>query len=78
MTAPENGTAATHAPTGVLLLRAWLEPEAADGLRVRLVDLQDPSARVRPVATASDVESALAGVRAWLVAFAARHDATGQ
>ncbi|MDQ4489107.1 hypothetical protein RBS60_02705 [Sinomonas sp. ASV486] len=50
---------------GTLVLRVWREPDAAQGLRVRILTShgrQEPTS----TALATDVEATLAAVRAWL------------
>lgn len=57
---------------GTLVLRVWREPDAAQGLRVRILTShgnQEPAS----TAVAADTEAALAVVRKWLEG---QHEAT--
>lgn len=52
---------------GTLVLRAWREPTAEEGLRVRILASRGP-AEPASVAVHSDPEDVLAAVRTWLLA----------
>ncbi|BCT75329.1 hypothetical protein SCMU_11710 [Sinomonas cyclohexanicum] len=50
---------------GALVLRVWREPDAAQGLRVRILTSEGPREPATS-AVVADVESAVAAVRSWL------------
>ena len=55
--------------TAVLVIRAWREGAAAQGLRARITSTLDTGSAEEVVSTAADVEEICASVRAWLDAF---------
>lgn len=60
-------------PVGVLVLRAWIESNHSDGLRVRILKLTDAESGAEPEqVAAATIEEACAIVRAWLVEFTSR------
>jgi hypothetical protein len=50
-----------------LVLRAWVEPEASTGLRIRVVEIA-AGRRERPVLVTTSVDAACHAVRNWLKA----------
>jgi len=58
--------------TGVLVIRAWVEPDGPDGLRVRITSTRDVLAGERELRAAADVPSVLAIVERWLDDLATR------
>lgn len=55
--------------TAVLVIRAWKEGEAPEGLRARITSTLDTAAAEDAVSAAADVEEICAAVRAWVDAF---------
>lgn len=53
--------------TGVIILRAWTEPDHANRLRVRIIRLGQDD-RAGAVQACGSVDEACAVIRAWLVA----------
>jgi hypothetical protein len=52
--------------TGVVILRAWIEPDNVNRLRVRIIGLRRDDAAV--VQACASVDEACAVIRAWLAA----------
>jgi hypothetical protein len=50
-----------------LVLRAWPEPDAEPGIRIRMVEI-GPGQSERPVAVTASVDDACEAVRRWLEA----------
>jgi hypothetical protein len=60
-------------PVGVLVLRAWIEGNHSDGLRVRILKLTDAESGGEPEQmAAATIEQACEIVRTWLVEFTSR------
>jgi hypothetical protein len=55
--------------TGVLIVRVWIEGNAATGLRARITRLTDISRQEQMVSTASSIDEIEAVVRSWLKTF---------
>ena len=55
--------------TGVLVLRAWLEGDSEDSLRIRIVGRADVERDAEEEMTAATVDEAARQVRAWLHRF---------
>jgi hypothetical protein len=56
-------------PSRVLVLRVWIEGGATEGLRIRIVSVEDLVGAERMSVVAADVDEALAIVRRWIEAF---------
>jgi hypothetical protein len=54
------------APTGVLLVRLWVEGDPATGLRARITRTEDIEGGERVTTTAGTVEDVVVTVRRWL------------
>jgi hypothetical protein len=59
-------------PPEVLILRAWLEPTAHPGLRIRIVAVR-PGQPGRHVLASASVDAACDAVRDWLTSLQARN-----
>jgi len=59
-----------------LVLRAWLEPDTASSLRIRIVEI-DPGLIERPTVVTASVDHACKAVRRWLEALQP-HDPAGR
>lgn len=57
--------------TGVLVVRAWIEPAHENGLRARIVQTLDVTRRQNVVSAAATPDEVYAAVRSWLEAFLA-------
>jgi hypothetical protein len=55
--------------TGILVVRAWIEPGAGGGLRARITATSDVAAPVEVVTVCSSVEGVVATVTQWIDAF---------
>ena len=51
---------------GLLILRAWIEQNAATALRVRITQTSDMDPVEQTLETAATIEDVLLAVRAWL------------
>jgi hypothetical protein len=56
-------------PTGVLVLRAWLEGTPPNRLRARLTTTGGVSEAEYPMAVVASVDEACEAIRSWLSAF---------
>jgi hypothetical protein len=54
--------------TGLMILRAWREPDHANRLRVYIIQQGESAAAGAVVQACSSIDEACAVVRAWLVA----------
>lgn len=55
--------------TGILIVRMWIERNARDGFRARVIHTLDSTGSKRATATAADPEDLYAVVRTWVEAF---------
>ena len=55
--------------TGILIVRVWIEGNARDGFRARVIHTLDSTGSERAMATAADPEVVCAVVRTWVEAF---------
>jgi hypothetical protein len=63
-------------PTGILIVRVWIEANAPDGLRARITQTLDSTLDEQTMATAGNPEDICAVVRTWVEAFVDRDRAT--
>lgn len=59
----------TSDPTGILIVRLWIEGNARDGFRARITQTLDSTSREQAVTTAADPEDVYAVVRTWVETF---------
>lgn len=62
-------TSRRHGQVGLLVVRAWVEPDGERGLRARITQTLDLAGRDESVTVVSSAEEVLAAVRTWLDAF---------
>ena len=61
----------TKTRTGLLIIRAWIEPESSSSLRVQIRFTTDVSLGVERSETSTEVDTVVEVVRAWLLEMAA-------
>ena len=54
----------------VAVIRAWMDAEARESLKIRITTARDVAERSRTIGVAADIDDACAIVRSWLERFA--------
>jgi antitoxin component HigA of HigAB toxin-antitoxin module len=63
-------------PTGILIVRVWIEANVRDGLRARITQTLDSTLDEQTMTTAGNPEDICAVVRTWVEAFVDRDRVT--